>query len=195
MNIIRKPTNDEIDRCWPQFREYVKKEHKIDIKYENRKEFKKYILMEVPVQPLSKKEQDPSHMHMKKCIECGRKRPLNYFKDNDVCNYCYYSVYDKVLRADISLIDFYSRYDSGAKRRGYDFNLLFDEFITLIILPCLYCGNDPSPFNGIDRLDNTIGYEWDNCVPCCSTCNRMKWQHSVGVFLDHINKIQKHVDS
>jgi 5-methylcytosine-specific restriction endonuclease McrA len=30
---------------------------------------------------------------------------------------------------------------------------------------------------GIDRVDNSIGYTPDNCVPCCTQCNRIKLDH------------------
>lgn len=28
--------------------------------------------------------------------------------------------------------------------------------------------------NGVDRVDNALGYTPDNCVPCCSRCNYAK---------------------
>lgn len=29
-------------------------------------------------------------------------------------------------------------------------------------------------YNGVDRLDSSMGYTPDNCVPCCWECNNMK---------------------
>lgn len=46
--------------------------------------------------------------------------------------------------------------------------------------------------NGIDRIDSTKGYSADNCVPCCSKCNRMKLDHSIEDFKNHISKIYNH---
>ena len=46
-------------------------------------------------------------------------------------------------------------------------------------------------YNGIDRLDNKLGYEEENCVPCCYLCNRMKWSITEKDFLAQISKIFK----
>lgn len=46
--------------------------------------------------------------------------------------------------------------------------------------------------NGIDRLNSSIGYEVDNCVPCCYICNRAKAQLDDKTFLNHITKIYNH---
>lgn len=43
--------------------------------------------------------------------------------------------------------------------------------------------------NGIDRIDSTMGYTINNCVPCCSNCNMFKNDLSVDEFLNHVNKI------
>lgn len=45
--------------------------------------------------------------------------------------------------------------------------------------------------NGLDRVDNSKGYEEDNVVSCCADCNMMKSTLSQEVFLDKIDKIAK----
>lgn len=40
--------------------------------------------------------------------------------------------------------------------------------------------------NGIDRVDNTRGYEKGNVVPCCGTCNLLKGARTVDEFLAQI---------
>jgi hypothetical protein len=76
----------------------------------------------------------------------------------------------------------YITYKRCAKERGYEFNITSEQFKALTKQPCIYCGaqpvenhkggyKDPIKFNGIDRKDNTKGYEEDNCFPCCKTCN------------------------
>ncbi len=73
----------------------------------------------------------------------------------------------------------------------------------LIQAPCYYCGTGPSNrqlrtgrpyiYNGIDRLDNSLGYIPDNVVTCCIRCNKMKKAASRDDFLRHINDIaQRH---
>ena len=81
----------------------------------------------------------------------------------------------------------YAGYKHGAKNRGYDFKISYEQFCKLIFEPCHYCGE--SPQSGIDRVNNTIGYVYDNCVSCCWRCN--KWKHTMSdtEFIDHANKI------
>lgn len=95
----------------------------------------------------------------------------------------------------------------GAELRNHDFELNFDEFEKLITSNCFYCGLEPQiasnkiiktrgnihepPFhyNGIDRIDSQSGYNSENCVPCCSTCNYMKHTFTTEIFLSQISKI------
>jgi hypothetical protein len=81
---------------------------------------------------------------------------------------------------------FYRQYIRGAKSRKHEFSLSFDEFMNIVNKNCFYCGDLPSTkchamngkssmlFNGIDRINNSIGYIKENCVSCCSICNRAK---------------------
>jgi hypothetical protein len=57
-------------------------------------------------------------------------------------------------------------------------------------LPCVYCKsvNFTRP-NGIDRVDNTLGYELGNVIPCCSVCNRAKSNLPLDYFLRWYNTI------
>lgn len=83
------------------------------------------------------------------------------------------------------------RYKDNARRFDRAFTLNRAEFSTLITSPCFYCGTPPRntvsngnkndsryfkdiTYNGIDRLDNNIGYIPGNCVPCCKDCNIAK---------------------
>ena len=65
-------------------------------------------------------------------------------------------------------------------------------------MDCHYCGKPPSKphrkcetflYNGLDRVDNNIGYTESNVVPCCYICNKMKGELPVEDFLEHLNKI------
>ena len=61
-----------------------------------------------------------------------------------------------------------------AQARSLEFSLprpLFDDLITD---NCFYCGASPEPANGIDRVDNALGYVDANVVTCCAWCNRAK---------------------
>ena len=89
-------------------------------------------------------------------------------------------------------------YKYSAKERGLDFSLSEDCFRDITQSECTYCGEKPSQFqtrfsefkyNGIDRVDNSLGYVEGNCAPCCKLCNRMKDVLSVDDFKDHIRTI------
>jgi len=46
-------------------------------------------------------------------------------------------------------------------------------------------------YNGIDRVDNSRGYESGNVVSCCGVCNMLKHVLSKEEFLARIEKIYK----
>jgi hypothetical protein len=78
------------------------------------------------------------------------------------------------------------RYRNQAKERNLPFELNKDQFRKLTKQNCFYCGIEPQQiqnakgtngkyiYNGIDRLDNNIGYIENNVVACCGSCNRSK---------------------
>lgn len=98
----------------------------------------------------------------------------------------------------------YQNYKRAAIKRKYEFKLSKSEFETLILQKCYYCGDSGSmtwasrnkiivgdvyKYNGIDRVDNTIGYIPTNCVPCCDICNNSKSTLSVEQWREWIVKI------
>ena len=66
----------------------------------------------------------------------------------------------------------------SAHKRGISFLLTYDQYLGLIELPCHYCNNrlcEPvEAGGGLDRLDNSRGYEIDNVVSCGKVCNHIK---------------------
>lgn len=88
-------------------------------------------------------------------------------------------------------------------RSAGDKNLVFDlpqEIYTEKIKePCHYCGetDEHKGFNGIDRMNQQIGYIVDNCVSCCQMCNYMKGSLNRMTFLrraEHILVYNKLVE-
>ena len=81
-------------------------------------------------------------------------------------------------------------YERAAVKRGHPFDLDLDEFLRLTQCVCSYCGAPPSTissrnecngqyvYNGIDRIDNKLGYIKGNMTPCCKNCNHAK--HDLG---------------
>lgn len=82
----------------------------------------------------------------------------------------------------------FAHYVSGAKSRGYSFELSYEQFMEFWNKPCYFCGSEIKTV-GIDRLDNSLGYTLDNCAPCCEVCNKMKKILSVETFLLQCKKI------
>jgi hypothetical protein len=59
---------------------------------------------------------------------------------------------------------------SGAKQRGISVDMTKAEIMRLTDMSCFYCGNetiDKVMRNGIDRMNNAIGYTPRNSVSCC----------------------------
>jgi hypothetical protein len=60
---------------------------------------------------------------------------------------------------------------SHSKRWRYPFIMEREDVERLVRLPCFYCGHVTPGGGGVDRVDSRVGYQPDNCVPCCAECN------------------------
>jgi hypothetical protein len=80
-----------------------------------------------------------------------------------------------------SFSGFYLDYISSANKRGYDFKLTTEEFYSVISNNCYMCGksNNNTHYNGIDRINNDIGYIFSNCKSCCTSCNFLKKNYNL----------------
>lgn len=126
---------------------------------------------------------DIQHLKNGKIKNCGCK-PSNT-KDFGT------SSFNRVLKA----------YKTNARKRNLEFSLTEEEFRNITSNNCYYCGVTPSMstyadksngyyiYNGVDRVDNSMGYVSGNCVPCCSNCNRAKMALSYDDFIDLIRRI------
>lgn len=93
----------------------------------------------------------------------------------------------------------YYDYRNKAKERGLRFDISKDKFRALIEENCVYCGSPPNNtrkgykgfyvYNGIDRIDNTIGYIEGNIVTCCYTCNHAKGTKTIEEFIEWLNTL------
>ena len=98
----------------------------------------------------------------------------------------------------------YAQYVKTAQYRNLSFELNQEDFKTLISGNCFYCGIIPLQvvkskygcgdliYNGIDRVDSSIGYTTENVVSCCGTCNVAKMAMSKEDFLSWIERVYKH---
>jgi hypothetical protein len=79
----------------------------------------------------------------------------------------------------------WSNFRCIAKKRGIELDITFEFFCGLRETnECHYCGG-PLPIfgGGIDRKNPALGYIAGNCVPCCETHNKMKWNLSYEAFI------------
>ena len=97
----------------------------------------------------------------------------------------------------------YDAYKDSARQRNIDFKLSRDDVENIILLPCNYCGSEPSnkrlvqtkngdeyfKYNGIDRADSKIGYVMGNVYPCCAKCNYAKKNLTVEDFLTWVKRV------
>jgi hypothetical protein len=136
------------------------------------------------------KDVDGGSLRNGKSTSCGCYR-------SEICQKC--GQWDRGIPLGTSAKKFrFNAYRCGAKKRGLVFEISFDDFVRLIEQPCHYCGRvwsckvilpldytDRSPYlcNGIDRIDNSLGYTTDNCIPCCRFCNTAKHDRTQQEFI------------
>lgn len=91
-------------------------------------------------------------------------------------------------------------YKINAKKRNIKYDITEEQFAEITQKDCFYCGVKPSNvskkklsngdyiYNGIDRVDNSKGYEIDNIVPCCRICNVAKNTLTLSEFKNWIKR-------
>jgi hypothetical protein len=108
----------------------------------------------------------------------------------------------KIVKEDAGYRSVYVRYKQNARARKLNFNVDFDYAVNLMKSNCNYCGIEPSNlfwksyynvyYNGIDRVDNSKGYENDNVVSCCKMCNIAKNNNSEEDFLKWVKRLSEY---
>jgi len=109
-----------------------------------------------------------------------------------------------------------SNYRAIAKIRKLEFTLTTLDVIELLKGNCFYCGKVPSNefnvllnrrntyyvndidkynilYNGIDRIDNNIGYVKNNVVSCCDQCNTAKLDNTIEEFKNWIKRVYENL--
>jgi len=114
---------------------------------------------------------------------------------------------NKLPSGESAIRNLLKAYEKGARYRGLNFYLDRELFEKLIFGNCFYCGIEPNRqhptksvvgmngtiiVNGIDRLDSDKDYTTQNCVSCCSICNKAKRDMKLSDFLNWIQILTKH---
>lgn len=118
----------------------------------------------------------------------------------------------KLLPPGVAAVNrLFRSYQDSAAQDDREFCLERATFDRLIAADCHYCGAPPSRtqhpgtsrnarnvggsrmVNGIDRIDNTVGYREDNCVACCRTCNLAKRDLSYAEFVAWLLRAADHL--
>lgn len=81
-------------------------------------------------------------------------------------------------------------YKDRAKRSNISWELTDEEAVDMFNDVCNYCNCEPDEYyNGIDRVDNDIGYIKTNTVTACRMCNIMKACLDADIFLKRCEHI------
>lgn len=130
--------------------------------------------------------------------ELAKKRPKKYYKETrakyrqrtDIKER--YAKYYLLKRRENNYR--FRRAKYKAKERGLSFTLSKEEFMVYLEQPCFYCGDSTvSSGVGLDRINNSLGYELENVLPCCASCNKTRGdRHTVEETLVMINALQKY---
>jgi hypothetical protein len=97
----------------------------------------------------------------------------------------------------------FAKLQRRTKARGLIWELTEDQFSYLTQGSCHYCGIResssyatgsclPYKYNGIDRVDNKIGYVITNVVPCCGMCNMLKSTFGATEFIEQAQRIAEY---
>ena len=99
----------------------------------------------------------------------------------------------------------YKYYKESCKRKPREFKLSPEEVTHLIRQDCYYCNSGPLSYlqngsmflqyNGIDRVDNGLGYTLDNCVTCCKQCNYAKRAQTKEEFISWVVRLYKNLEN
>jgi len=171
----------------------------------------KFGMLTVLVRDFSKSRKDHNPYWKCKC-DCGGETivSINNLKKGETVSCGCFRLQQTKSRAktlntknkgDSALNSVLYTYKYNAAQRNLEFKLADEEFRNLIFNNCGYCGAEPNNksknrygngdviYSGIDRIDNAVGYEKDNCIACCKNCNRAKYKMSYKEFLNWIKNI------
>ena len=156
---------------------------------------------------IGKRNKQSFHKRFELLCDCGHIRIAGHrilkLKE-PCCTKCSFEKRPQSLKVNDLYIRPYKLLYSSSKTRNIDCSLTLEYFKKLVIKECYYCGEEPKEkkwngskifiANGIDRINNDLGYHEDNCVSCCSFCNFAKNQFTQENFFKKVEEIyNKHI--
>lgn len=81
----------------------------------------------------------------------------------------------------------YKQYQYRCRSKNIVFCLSYTQFKILTKRDCYICKK--SNAKGLDRIDNKLGYYWNNVQPCCFDCNRMKSDKTKQDFIKYLTRL------
>ena len=86
---------------------------------------------------------------------------------------------------------FYSKYKKNCIVMKRVFKISKNQFNKIKKNKCYLCGkNNKNHKNGIDRINNNLGYIMGNLISCCGDCNNMKKDYEYNKFINKCNQIK-----
>lgn len=148
----------------------------------------------------------------KSCPSCGRAVSYlrrNYailsYKEGKLCKKCSNSLPENNAHKGwvngVLRLSFVRKYEINAAMRGIDWNLDFGYLADLLIeqdFKCALTGWDIDAMEvghntaSLDRIDSSIGYEFDNVQWVHKMVNMCKQQYSQQDFIDMCNSVSKY---
>jgi hypothetical protein len=147
-----------------------------------------------------------------KCVcDCGKEHitRTDYLRTNrsTSCG-CWQNSYRLAAKHDALWNQLFTHHRWQAKHRRIPASLTVAQFKELSSSNCHYCGGPPQQrrvwrgkpsdrnmlnFNGIDRIDSTLGYSIDNVVTACKFCNVAKHEQSYQEFKAWVSRVYSHM--
>lgn len=117
---------------------------------------------------------------------------------------CYREEFKKIKFGEAVRNNILDDYKRGAAKRNFSWTISDELFDSLLQGLCAYCsspplrerkarrGNGNFIYNGIDRVNSSLGYDETNVVSCCYPCNRAKSNMTIDEFNSWIARLVAH---
>lgn len=161
----------------------------------------------IKIQTQKRKEQTSS-IYEFDCVYC--LVPFKSFRSNSLCcsKICYSTYYGSTQNGKESkrvynlskvrtLTHRFNSSKSKAKLKGMCWEIDFESYKLLQENNCFYCSDTllNKTSIGLDRIDNSRGYELLNVLPCCGDCNKIRQDKLTVYEMIHVSSCLKRLRS